>query len=295
MFSNLVFSGGGTKCVSYIGVLKYFEEIDYFKNIKKIAATSGGTLFSLILVLGYNYNDIKNLVLGLQFNTIQDITTDNLLYFFENYGIDTGKKLEYLIKLLFKKKKYNENITFLELYNYTNIEFTITGTCLNNRTTEYFNYINTPNMKVYLAIRISCSIPIIFNCVKHNNLIYVDGGLLDNYPIEYFKDDIDSTLGFSIKSKKKANSNINSLDKYIFNIIFSITNKLNSKILNKYKKNTVIINSEYDSINFNISELQKKTAIENGYKSIKKFFLYKMIEREVKDIINLIIKKIDYN
>ena len=72
MYTNFVFSGGGTQCVSYIGILKYFEEIDYLKNLKKIAATSGGSLFALILVLGYSYKDIKNIVLGLEFNTIQD-------------------------------------------------------------------------------------------------------------------------------------------------------------------------------------------------------------------------------
>jgi len=217
MYTNFVFSGGGTQCVSYIGILKYFEEIDYLKNLKKIAATSGGSLFALILVLGYSYKDIKNIVLGLEFNTIQDITTENLLDFFKNYGIDTGKKLEYLIKLLLKKKQFNENITFLELFKITKIEITITGTCLNKKCTEYFNYINTPDMKLYLAIRISCAIPIIFNCVKYNDLIYIDGGLLDNYPIDFFKDDIKSTIGFNIHNKNKL-SNINSLDKYIFNI-----------------------------------------------------------------------------
>ena len=294
MFTNFVFSGGGTQCVSYIGILKYFEEIDYLKNLKKIAATSGGSLFALILVLGYSYKDIKNIVLGLEFNTIQDITTENLLDFFKNYGIDTGKKLEYLIKLLLKKKQFNENITFLELFKITKIEITITGTCLNKKCTEYFNYINTPDMKIYLAIRISCAIPIIFNCVEYNDLIYMDGGLLDNYPIDFFKDDIKSTLGFNIHNKNKL-SNINSLDKYIFNILISLTNKINCKIKNKYIKNTVIINCDYDSINFNISDIQKKNTIENGYLSIKKFMTRKRIENQIENIIDTIINTIDFN
>ena len=48
MIENLVFSGGGLKCICYIGVLKYLEEVN-LKNIKEVVATSGGAIFGLYL------------------------------------------------------------------------------------------------------------------------------------------------------------------------------------------------------------------------------------------------------
>ena len=73
MIKNLVFSGGGTMCISYIGILKFFEENPELKqNIKNISSSSGGSLFALVFILGYTYTDLKNLVLGLDFTKIQD-------------------------------------------------------------------------------------------------------------------------------------------------------------------------------------------------------------------------------
>ena len=46
MITNLVFSGGGVKCISYIGLLKYFEENNMMKDIKNIA---GNIWFNVII------------------------------------------------------------------------------------------------------------------------------------------------------------------------------------------------------------------------------------------------------
>ena len=96
MIENLVFSGGGIRCISYVGVLKLFEEKEIMKNIKQIIATSGGSIFGLVLILKYTYEELKSLVLGLDFENIRDISSENLFNFFNNYGIDTGNKLHLL-------------------------------------------------------------------------------------------------------------------------------------------------------------------------------------------------------
>jgi len=130
MITNLVFSGGGVKCISYIGLLKYFEENNMMKDIKNIAGTSGGGIFGLMLLLGYSYIDLKNLIVSLDFQHLQDISCENIFNFNNNFGLDSGNKLENLIRLLIKKKNVDENITFIDLYNIHKITFTVTGTCL---------------------------------------------------------------------------------------------------------------------------------------------------------------------
>jgi len=274
MFENLVFSGGGIKCIAYLGVFKFLEENNMIKDIKNICATSGGSLFALILILGYKYDDILSLILELDFNHIRDINSNNIFQFFNNYGIDTGNNLEHLIQILLDKKCNNKNITFLELYKQFPINLIVTGTCINNNSLCFFNYKTNPNMPVYLAIRISCSIPIVFNYVKYNNCIYVDGGILGNYPIDYFKDNLEKTIGFYINSDNTETTCINSIDTYILNIIFSITNKLENNIINNqlFKYKTIRFDCDFYSIDYNISRDLKIKTINCAYKTICSFF-----------------------
>ena len=43
------------------------------------------------------------------------------------------------------------------------ILFTIIGSNLTDNKCEYFNYINTPDLEVWKAIRISCNIPFLYS------------------------------------------------------------------------------------------------------------------------------------
>ena len=46
---HLVLSGGGLLGISYIGLIKYFEEKDYIKNIQSITGCSAGAIFGSLL------------------------------------------------------------------------------------------------------------------------------------------------------------------------------------------------------------------------------------------------------
>ena len=117
MYENLIFSGGGVRCLAYIGVLKYFEEQDLKYKFNTIVGTSGGALFALIYILDYTYLEIKHLATNLDLNSLQDISSENLFKFFCKYGIDSGKNFEHFIELLLEKKTGKKSITFKEFYD----------------------------------------------------------------------------------------------------------------------------------------------------------------------------------
>ena len=50
--TKLVFSGGGIKGISYIGIIKYLEDEDLLKNINTIVGTSIGSVLGLSSFLG---------------------------------------------------------------------------------------------------------------------------------------------------------------------------------------------------------------------------------------------------
>lgn len=289
MYKNLVFSGGGINCLCYIGVLKYIEENGIRSHIERTIGSSGGALFLLTIILGYSFKDVHQIILGLDITLIRDITTDSILSFFDTYGFDTGNRLEHLIKLLIGKKVEKSDITFSELYKIIPIEFTVTGLCMNTQETEYFNYKTTPDMPVYVAVRISCSIPFIYNMVTYNGKNYIDGGMMDNYPIDYFDGDICNTLGFCIRSGPES-CQINGLDEFIYSIITSLNRKLEKNNLKRYAQSSILIRSGLGMTQFSLSETLKKECVQNGYDTTKEFFEKKIIQDIVYGIVDDVIE-----
>ena len=160
---TLVFSGGGTKGLSFIGVIKYLEELGILNNIKKYVASSIGSVIATFLYLDYKPTEMYELLNKLDLNKLQDINLDSIFNFSNSFGIDNGNNFIKLIKIIIKKKTDDENITLKELYDLKQKEIIITGTCLNNSNIQYFDHINTPDIKLYEAIRISTCFPLYFN------------------------------------------------------------------------------------------------------------------------------------
>lgn len=279
---NLAFSSGAMKGIVYIGCFKALEEYDLLKNIKAIAGTSSGGIFALLLNLGYNSKELTNLALGIDFTLLKDITTDSILSFLTNYGFDTCNKLINIIKILIKKKVDNENISFLELYNKTKIKLILTGTCLDNKCIEYFSYKTCPDMKVIDAIRISICIPLVYNKFEYNDKMYIDGAILNDYPIQLFDQYKEKTLGFLIHSDK--DNKIIDITSYIYSIINCMSRKLQSYQLLGFEEQTIKLKVNLHTLKFDLNKTEKLDIINYGYKQTKEYVISKLekIEESIK-------------
>lgn len=99
--------------------------------------------------------------------------------------------------------KSGEKLTFKELLYLTGVDLVITGTNLTTNRSLYLSTYHTPDFPVVDAISISMNLPIIFKPVyvdypvhsgkenSYNKLykgLWVDGGMLNNFPIHAFDD-----------------------------------------------------------------------------------------------------------
>ena len=265
----LTFSGGGIRGLSYIGCLKALEEFNILAQTECFVGTSVGAIFALLLNLGYTYSELQEIVITIDLKTLRDITCDGIFNYFKDYGFESGNKLERLMRIFIRKKVDNDNITFKELYNKTGKKIVITGTCLNTRTCEYFNYETYPDMSVISAIRISITVPFVFTAKKFNNSLYVDGGVCENYPLNAYNNK-DEILGF-ILSDSVGNKEINELDEYTLAIIQCISNKFEELFLQLYGNITVAIPTNVGVMEFSINTQTKTDLFDNGYTSTKKY------------------------
>ena len=180
-FKNLIFCGGGIKLYTFIGAIKVLEENDILSNITTYIGTSIGGLISALLNINYTHSELYKFIESFNLNEIIDIDISNL--YTNNYGLDNGDKIEKFIRILFKAKIERSNITFKELYDLTNKHLIISATCLTTRKIVYFDHKNYPDLDVIDGIRMAITIPLFFTYKRYNDQIYVDGGILDQFPI----------------------------------------------------------------------------------------------------------------
>ncbi|XP_062574554.1 uncharacterized protein LOC134236402 [Saccostrea cucullata] len=109
-----------------------------------------------------------------------------------SFGMYTGNKFLKWIGTQFEILGFPKTVTFKELYEKNCNELCIVVTNISTHIDEYCHVKTTPDMEIRQAVRISISIPVYFENIKlmnansGRNAVYVDGGVLCNYPISCF-------------------------------------------------------------------------------------------------------------
>lgn len=285
--NTLCLSGGGVKGFAFLGALEYLEDIKYIdiKKIDNYVGTSAGAMIAFIFSLGYSVMDVVDFIINFNFTKLIPDTDINTVLL--SYGIDTGDKIM-IIMQNFLKEKYNmDDITFEEHYLLTNMKLTFIGTNYNKGTEVAFNHINTPKMSVLTALRISISVPIIFTPVLYESEYYIDGGLVNNFPIKYCNPS--TTIGIYIKhSICNKIDNILNLTMGCLSIVTDIISRKDCYDCNFNNYNVIEIeNFNQETTNFDIDMDKKIKIISIGKKSAKKFI--ETMQRKPKQIVKTVV------
>jgi predicted acylesterase/phospholipase RssA len=262
----LCFSGGGVSGLAFISAIEKLIEMKKFKleNINCYVGTSAGAIIGYLLNIGIELSEIIEFIY--QFNFSKLIGEINCITLLEDFGINNGDRIK-LIFIKFLELKFNKSdITFKELYNITKKKLTIIGTNLSEYKEAVFNVDITPNFSVITALRISISIPVIFTPVSIDNILYVDGAIINNFPINHCP--IDNTIGFHINYKPTPVSTF-------YNLILSCMSITMNSITTMYIKNNkniiVVDNPENEITSFNITTIMIDNILKIGRKSVDKY------------------------
>lgn len=284
--TNLIIGGGGIKGLCFLGCLKKLFEIYPFDEFNNFSGVSVGAFIMVLLIIGYTIEDLKDFFVKNDLYTFTDYKFTNLI---KEYGCDKGEKILNLIKAFFKTKNINYNITFIEFYKKFNKCIYICGSNISLENVEYFSHLNNPDMKIIDAIRISISVPILFTPIKYNNYYYVDGVLLENYPILPFKN---SKKNISILLDFDKTKTINDFDSYLKKIIYSVSNNLSYLKMKNYLNNDIVYilnnnSNNFNNFDFNLNNENKEILFEIGKFSFLNIY--------TQNIYNKILKKYFFN
>jgi len=269
----LVLSGGSEKGVAYVGILKFLEEMNIIPDIECIYGVSIGAIIAVLITIGYSYTELEYLVTRVNLGeTLLDGKMD-LQNLFDKFGLLEPHKVVKLLHLLFDKKTGIPNITFGQHFAKYKKKIVINGSCVSNYECYYFSKDNYPDMPIIQAVRISISIPLLFEPCRFNDLLFVDGGVYDNFPIykanqEYKMDDI---LGMLIVMENPGKHEIPDIESYIKSCIRSIDIKFNYLPKSLYSKYSIFIYvSGLYGVETNVEAI--KEFIMCGYDAIKLYY-----------------------
>jgi NTE family protein len=193
---GLVLEGGAALGLAHIGVLKWLEEnripVDY------VAGTSMGGLVGGLYATGNSPADIEKLVEGIDWDVVLrgEVPYQDLSFRRKEDATDYPNGLEFGIKGGIRfPEGFNSGhqvglildriaLPYSEVNDFDDlpIPFACVGTDLVNNKAHVFR-----SGSLTQALRSTMSLPGIFTPVRTNDTVYVDGGLLDNLPVDVAK------------------------------------------------------------------------------------------------------------
>jgi NTE family protein len=194
---GLVLEGGGALGLAHIGVIQYLEE--HRIPVSYVAGTSMGGLVGGVYATGRNATEVRDIVKGIDWDQVLSgqIPYDDLAFRRKQDAHDYPSTLEFgLHKGLQFPSGFNSGqqvdlildriaLPYSEITSFNELPIPFACVATDLVTTHKHVFRSGP---LDLALRSTMSLPGIFSPVRSDGHIYVDGGLLDNIPIDVGKE-----------------------------------------------------------------------------------------------------------
>ena len=241
---GVVLSGGGAKGMAHIGVLKVLEKAGIPVDI--VTGTSIGSIVGGLYAIGYNAHSLDSMVRTQDWTYVitdkEDLRKQSLLdrkkqntYLFNTGltigkrdmsagGLIRGKNLAELFQKLFVG--YTDSLDFNKDLK---IPFACVATNIMDNSEVVFHSGRLPQ-----AIRASMSIPAAFSPVRMGDMVLVDGGLKNNFPVDVARQmGAEVVIGITLNGKPKTAEDITGTMKIVGQII-------DVNCVNKYDENKAL-------------------------------------------------------
>ncbi|MBU2526566.1 MAG: patatin-like phospholipase family protein [Bacteroidetes bacterium] len=266
---GLVLSGGGAKGFAHIGALKVIEDAGI--RIDYIGGTSMGAIVGALYASGYSANELDSIFRAIDFNTlIQDGLPRSAKTFYEKEDAE-----RYVLTLPFNKFKISFPSAIFKGQNVYNLLFRLT-----NHVSEIDDFSKLPipffcmatdietGESVVLesgflpeAIAASGAFPSLFEPVTINGRMFVDGGVVNNYPLDELKArGADVIIGIDVQDRLLTQDELKSAT----DILLQISNlQTGNSMKDKVRRTDIYIKPNIEAFNV-VSFAEGEAIINNG-------------------------------
>jgi NTE family protein len=292
---HIVLSGGAYLGLYQFGVLKYLNEEKFFElsNIKSIHGTSIGGFIGAVLCLNIEWTSLIEYFVKRPWNKSIQITPNMIFEVLPKKGFFGEEIFIKALEPLFKSKEINTNISLIDFYELTKKELYFYSVNLNRFELVQISYKTHPELSLIKAINMTCALPYVFQPVLYESNYYIDGALLNNYPVNKCLETMNTSqknilsLKFKFKkTKDKLNENTNLFEygyilyKKLIKMNRSIEEKCDENIENEVliPANELNINEGFEILN---DEKKRNEYIEKGEMYGKIFLTYKSKHKNI--------------
>lgn len=274
-YDTLVLSGGSSGGIITLGGLQYAFDNYLLVNVKTYIGTSVGAIISYLLSIGFTPIEIIVYIctnrllekLNQTFNVMGMVNGTGAASFLpivEQLEKMTISKIGYLPTMKHIQSTFGKTLV-VATHNYTTGE------------TVYIDPNSHPDMPCLTALRMSASLPLIFEKFRYGPHVYVDGGVSDNFPIDIGVEKGTRVLGIVLTEEKCDASSVDneSVVDFAYNVIrIPMEHAAEYKIrLAPSEKCTILkIPSKLHlgkALSFEMSSKQKLELFSKGYQQVK--------------------------
>jgi len=275
-FNTLILSGGSVKGISILGVLEALsdkKEMDLDK-IQYFVGTSIGSVLSYLLIIGYKPLELMNYLCSCDlFEELGkiDISTLSSGAIFK-YSI-FNDHLEHLTIEKIGKFQTLKSLKELTGKTLTCVTYSFLPGTIGQQ--EFLNPDTNPDLPVLVALRMSCNIPLIFGTYKYDHRYFIDGGIIDNFPVLYYKNDpskkvLAINLGFEKPCPVNFEKNIFKFVIYLVSIpLLELEKKRIEECQGLGIKIITLLLSDISIVDFSLSVSQIMDIFSRGYQKGK--------------------------
>ena len=213
---GLVLSGGGAKGMAHIGVIKALEEYDI--PIDYVAGTSAGAIVGALYASGYTVDEMISIFeSGVMEKYLKSKATYNAGYLTKELPDDAAWfNFKFDIDTVFSFDIIRPSLMLSNDIDFGMLQFFAQATtvcggdfdslmipfrCVASSVNDNKAYIFRKG-KVETAVRASMSFPFVFAPVRYEDMVLLDGGMYDNFPVGALNDDFkpDIFIGCNVSS-----------------------------------------------------------------------------------------------
>ncbi len=286
-YNTVVIAGGASKCIAAVGALEYLFKCGKLEKIEKYAGTSAGGIICYLLAIGFTPLQIITFLTGTQF--IEEFQSINLLNLLSKKGLINYFIIqEYLERMTIDKIGFIP--TFLEIRKIYKKELTLVTYNMTENKIEYLNADTVPNMSLLIALRMTTAVPVLFERFFYKGSEYVDGGIVDNFPIQYYDNPGNSVIGLNVNpiTVDEKTDGISYIMK-----IFMVPSRYFGQKKCSDRVDVIEINAGIKSFDFNLSISQRMNIFSTGYQSVKAAFQKEEKDQDEKDQEKIDQKEVD--
>ena len=234
----IVISGGGAMFYQMLGIMNKLITNEDIKlnNITHFFGSSAGAILSVMLALNYEMDVLNNYLINRPWHNIIKTDIFEVISGFNKCGIINREHIIKCFESLFKGKDMDININLKDFFDKTQKEIHIYATNITDGICEDISHITHPEWCVIDAIHASVCIPTIVEPLIKNNKCYVDGGVVNNFPIDFAYNIFDKNQILGLKTESSgANDNDNTELRFdnMLTFIYYVIVKSHSKFIVK--------------------------------------------------------------